>query len=57
VIVMKDELETTMRLLGMTDLSQAHPRFLNTCDIDHLVPKSLDMEIEDRARPIPLARL
>lgn len=42
---MKDELETTMRLLGMTDLSQAHPRFLNTGDIDHMVPKSIDFDL------------
>ncbi|KAF2255081.1 hypothetical protein BU26DRAFT_527938 [Trematosphaeria pertusa] len=40
--IMKDELETTMRLLGITDLSQVHPKFLNTCDIDHLIPKSLE---------------
>lgn len=31
-----------MRLLGITDLSQVHPKFLNTCDIDHLIPKSLE---------------
>lgn len=42
--VMKDELETTMRLLGMTVISQAHPRFLNTGDIDHLVPRSIDFD-------------
>lgn len=39
--VMKDEIETTMKLLGITDLSQAHPGFLNTLDIDHLIPKGL----------------
>ncbi|PYI11216.1 L-lactate dehydrogenase [Aspergillus sclerotiicarbonarius CBS 121057] len=39
--VMKDELETTMRLLGITDLSQAHPGLLNTLDVDHLIPKQL----------------
>ena len=39
--VMKDELETTMRLLGITDLSQAHPGLLNTLDVDYLVPKRL----------------
>lgn len=54
---MKDELETSMRLLGMTDLSQAHPRFLNTCDIDYLVPKSLDEPLEDTLRPTVLAKL
>lgn len=54
---MKDELETSMRLLGMTDLSQAHPRFLNTCDIDHLVPKSLHEPLDDGLRGGVLAKL
>jgi L-lactate dehydrogenase (cytochrome) len=54
---MKDELETTMRLLGMTDLSRAHPRFLNTCDIDHLVPKSLDYGDDLATPPIAMAKL
>ncbi|PWY68975.1 cytochrome b2, partial [Aspergillus sclerotioniger CBS 115572] len=39
--IMKDELETTMKLLGITDLSQAHPGLLNTLDVEHLVPKRL----------------
>ena len=54
---MKDELETTMRLLGMTDLSQAHPRFLNAYDIDHLVPKALDFIDEKAKQPLELAKL
>ncbi|GKZ49396.1 hypothetical protein AbraIFM66951_001802 [Aspergillus brasiliensis] len=37
--IMRDELETTMKLLGITDLSQAHPGLLNTLDVDHLIPK------------------
>lgn len=57
MLVMKDELETTMRLLGMTDLSQAHHRFLNTCDIDHLVPKFLDLDDERAAFSGPRAKL
>ncbi|PVI02309.1 hypothetical protein DM02DRAFT_641315 [Periconia macrospinosa] len=40
--IMKDEMETTMRLLGITDLSQCHPKYLNVCDVEHLIPKSLD---------------
>ncbi|PYH67703.1 L-lactate dehydrogenase [Aspergillus vadensis CBS 113365] len=36
--IMRDELETTMKLLGITDLSQAHPGLLNTLDVDHLIP-------------------
>ncbi|PWY78380.1 cytochrome b2, partial [Aspergillus heteromorphus CBS 117.55] len=39
--IMKDELETTMRLLGITDLSQAHPGLLNTLDVDHSIPNRL----------------
>ena len=38
--VFKDELETTMKLMGVTDLSQLHPGLLNTRDIDHLVTDS-----------------
>jgi L-lactate dehydrogenase (cytochrome) len=38
---MKDELETSMKLLGITDLSQAHPGLLNTLDVDYLIPKRL----------------
>jgi L-lactate dehydrogenase (cytochrome) len=40
--IMKDELETTMRLLGITDLSQCHPRYLNVGDVEHLIPKRLE---------------
>jgi len=37
--VIKDEVETAMRLCGMTNLMRdAHPDFVNTGDIDHLVP-------------------
>lgn len=36
---MKDEIETAMRLCGLTDLMRdASPDFVNTADIDHLVP-------------------
>ncbi|CAK4033524.1 FMN-dependent dehydrogenase [Lecanosticta acicola] len=38
ISIMKDELETTMKLIGVTDISQLHPGMLNTRDIDHLVP-------------------
>lgn len=36
---MKDEFETTMRMMGCTDLSQLHPALLNTGDVDHMVPR------------------
>lgn len=36
--ILKDELETTMRMMGVTDLSQVHPGMLNTRAVDHLIP-------------------
>ncbi|KAH7242108.1 FMN-dependent dehydrogenase-domain-containing protein [Fusarium tricinctum] len=35
--ILKDELETSMRLCGITSLSQATPSLMNSLDIDHLV--------------------
>ena len=35
---MKDEFDTTMRMMGCTDLSQLHPGLLNTCDVDYMIP-------------------
>ncbi|RDW57664.1 hypothetical protein BP5796_12465 [Coleophoma crateriformis] len=35
--ILKDELETSMRLSGITDVDQAHPGLINTQDVDHLV--------------------
>lgn len=37
-LVLKDELSVAMALVGITDLSQAHPGLVNTGDLDHLVP-------------------
>ena len=39
--ILKDELETSMRLCGIRDLSQALPALVNTQQIDHLVPRTL----------------
>ncbi|KAK1247484.1 hypothetical protein MKX07_002393 [Trichoderma sp. CBMAI-0711] len=37
--ILKDEIETAMRLCGMTDLMQdAHPDFVNTNSLDFMVP-------------------
>jgi L-lactate dehydrogenase (cytochrome) len=36
-LVLKDELETSMRLCGITDIDDAHPGLVNTQDIEHLV--------------------
>ncbi|KAF3491911.1 cytochrome b2 [Arthroderma uncinatum] len=38
--IMKDELEGAMRNIGITSLDQAGPQYVNTADIDHLVPNS-----------------
>ncbi|KAK1968947.1 cytochrome b2 [Colletotrichum sublineola] len=35
--ILKDELETSMRLCGITSLSQAKPDMVNTLDVDYLV--------------------
>ncbi|GLA92367.1 hypothetical protein AtubIFM57143_007888 [Aspergillus tubingensis] len=48
--IMRDELETTMKLLGITDLSQAHPGLLNTLDVDHLIPNQSASLYSDPAR-------
>ncbi|KAH7013248.1 mitochondrial cytochrome b2-like protein [Ilyonectria destructans] len=40
VNILRDEIETAMRLCGMTDLMKnAHPDYVNTADIDHYVLK------------------
>ncbi|KAE8552582.1 hypothetical protein TMatcc_008049 [Talaromyces marneffei ATCC 18224] len=39
--ILKDELETAMRLVGITDLSQVNSRFVNTKDLDYLVMDSI----------------
>jgi len=35
---MRDEVETTLKMLGVTDIAQLHPGLVNTLDVDHLVP-------------------
>ena len=41
-LVLRDEVETGMRLLGVTSLAQLRPGLINTQDIDHLLAHSLD---------------
>ncbi|GJC93755.1 cytochrome b2 [Colletotrichum higginsianum] len=36
--ILRDELETTMKMCGVTSLDQVHPGFLNTLAVDHLIP-------------------
>ncbi|KAL1977937.1 hypothetical protein VTN31DRAFT_796 [Thermomyces dupontii] len=38
--IMRDELETAMRNVGITSLDEAGPELVHTGDIDHLVPSS-----------------
>lgn len=49
---MKDELETAMRLVGITDVAQAHPGLVNTLDVDHLIPTSEEHSYARRWRPL-----
>jgi L-lactate dehydrogenase (cytochrome) len=39
---MNDELETTMKMMGVTSLDQVHPGLLNTLAVDHLIPTTDD---------------
>ncbi|KAK7732882.1 hypothetical protein SLS57_000825 [Botryosphaeria dothidea] len=58
--VMRDELETSMKLLGITDLSQVHPGLVNTLDVDHLIPTTIDhpyAKWSPKSRAFPKARL
>lgn len=41
-IVLNDELETTMKMMGVTSLDQVHPGLLNTLAVDHLIPTADD---------------
>jgi L-lactate dehydrogenase (cytochrome) len=54
---MKDEMETTMRLLGITSLEQCHPRYLNICDVEHLIPKSLESPLPEIPHSVSRAKL
>lgn len=40
--VLNDELETTMKMCGITNLDQVHPGLLNTLAVDHLIPTTDD---------------
>ena len=37
LVVIKDELETAMQMVGITKLSKAHPGLLNTTELDRYV--------------------
>ncbi|KFH46246.1 Cytochrome b2-like protein [Hapsidospora chrysogenum ATCC 11550] len=36
--ILRDELETTMKMCGVTSLDQLHPGYLNTLDVEHRIP-------------------
>ena len=38
--VLRDELETTMKMCGVTSLDELHPGLLNTLRVDSLVPET-----------------
>ncbi|KAJ6787994.1 hypothetical protein PWT90_01106 [Aphanocladium album] len=38
LLVLRDELEATMKLCGVTSIDQLHAGYLNTLDVDHLIP-------------------
>lgn len=42
--ILHDELETTMRMCGVTSLEEVYPALLNTRAVDHLIPSSADDE-------------
>ena len=42
--ILKDELQTSMRLAGITDVDQAHPGLVNTRDLDYLVERGDEHE-------------
>ncbi|KAK1821384.1 hypothetical protein LTR12_004270, partial [Friedmanniomyces endolithicus] len=41
VELLKDEMESVMKLIGITNLSECHPGLVNTLDVDHLVPATI----------------
>ncbi|KAF5981650.1 CYB2-lactate dehydrogenase cytochrome b2 [Fusarium coicis] len=55
--IIGDEIETAMRLCGITDLMRdAHPGYVNTRDLDHLVPGPQDGLANSTVCPWYLAR-
>ena len=53
-LVLRDELEGAMALVGITDLLQVHPGLVNTGDVDHMVP---DTESHPYAKWSPRAKM
>ena len=36
--IFRDEIEVSLRMLGITDVGDLHPGLVDTGDVDHLVP-------------------
>lgn len=49
-VVMKDEFETTMRMMGCTDLSQLHPGLLNLYELGRSVVQELPKTARARSK-------
>ncbi|KAI8205233.1 hypothetical protein K4K52_004392 [Colletotrichum sp. SAR 10_76] len=39
--LLKEEMESAMKLIGIKNLAEAHPGLVNTADVDHLVPAGI----------------
>lgn len=51
--LLQDELEVSMKMLGITDLSQVHPGLVNTGDVDHMIPSHMEEHPYAKWRPKP----
>ena len=41
LLVLRDEIEAAMKLCGVTRIDQLHAGYLNTLDVDHLIPRAI----------------
>lgn len=57
VLVIKDELQTAMRLCGISDLSQATPDMLNTTELDVYLKRGSDARHPYARKVIRTSRL
>ncbi|KAI8164940.1 hypothetical protein K4K49_003320 [Colletotrichum sp. SAR 10_70] len=45
--LLREEMESAMKLIGIKNLAEAHPGLVNTADVDHLVPAGLCDDIKN----------
>ncbi|KAK7216452.1 hypothetical protein V2G26_004455 [Clonostachys chloroleuca] len=55
--IMKDEFETTMKLMGCTKLSQLHPGLLNLYEVDHWFSESRNAERQESSHAHIISKL